>query len=320
MVTGAGGFIGRHLCKQLGQHGYEVIALLRQHPLPGSATGAAEFDFHLSDIRDTQQLAKGLDGVELVFHLAGIAHVEGPGKSVLQSANRDGTASLIEAAQIAGVRKIIYFSSSLAGAAESGAEDSTAYGESKYQAEQLLMRARESTDLEVCILRPVNVYGPGMKGHLVTMIKWIRKGLLPPLPTLPARFSLIEVTDLCQAAILSAENNSTYPKTYYVTDGVDYNINEIETAIYTALGKVKPRWRCPRVILYAAAVGAEILGRVTGRQSGLGRRTYRNLVSGRTFSNSPICDELGFKPSTTFYNELASIVADLDNAQPTTPE
>ena len=314
LVTGGSGFIGRHLCQQLVQQSY-AVNLLSRRPEPGEKSGlhSSESSAYIGDISDPEILNQALEKVEVVYHLAGIAHVDGPDKSALQSVNIDGTANLIKAAQAAGVQKIIYFSSSLAAAAETAAAQATDYGASKYQAEMLLTQAAESGELDVCILRSVNVYGTGMKGNLAAMIRLISKGILPPLPRVEARFSLVEVKDLCQAAIIAAEHDASKGKTYYVTDGVDYNINEIEQAIYKALGKVKPRWHIPRVVLYAAAAGAELFGKLNGRKSGLGTRTYRNLISGNVYSNAPICNELGFKFTTTFYNELPGIVTGFDN-------
>jgi len=315
LVTGAGGFIGQHLCASLGQKGYEVIKLLRHPELLSVSSAVAYNNNYIGDINDTELLARALEGVKIVFHLAGLAHVDGPDKAALQSVNSDGTASLIKAAQAAQVEKIIFFSSTLATAAESAADAVTDYGKSKYQAELLLKQASEESGFDVSILRPVNVYGAGMKGNLYAMARLIAKGILPPLPRIDARFSLVAVADLCVAAMLVAESGSTNGKTYTITDGIDYNINEIEAAIYAALGKVKPRWRCPRVVLFVAAAAVELFTNLTGRKNGLGRRTYRNLVNGNTVSNSSICDELGFAPLTTFYNELPDVVASLDNNQ-----
>jgi len=315
LVTGAGGFIGRHLCVQLREKGYEVVKLLRRQEFLSTSPAVAENENHIGDINDTELLNRALDGVKIVFHLAGIAHVDGPDKGTLQSVNSDGTASLVKAAQAAQVQKIIFFSSTLATAAESATDTVTDYGESKYQAELLLKQASEKSNLDVCILRPVNVYGPGMKGNLLAMVRFIAKGTLPPLPKLDARFSLIAVSDLCLAAILAAESGSANGKTYIITDGLEYNFNEIEVAIYTTLGKLKPSWHCPRMVLFVAAAAAELLASLTGRKNSLGRRTYRNLMSVKPFSNSPICEELGFAPSTTFYNELSKIIVSIDAKQ-----
>ena len=92
LVTGAGGFIGQHLCQQLEQKGYEVVALLGRQPISGPSA-VADSNNHIGDINDTELLERALEGVELVFHLAGMAHVEGSDPSALQSVNTDGTAS-----------------------------------------------------------------------------------------------------------------------------------------------------------------------------------------------------------------------------------
>src|SRR5690606_21939893 len=97
--------------------------------------------------------------------------------------------------------RIVFFSSSLAAA--TGPQLSE-YGRAKRDAEELLLTAAREGRIEVCCLRPVNVYGLGMQGNLLTMIRLIRKGVFPPLPRQAASVSLVGNRDLCEAALLAA--------------------------------------------------------------------------------------------------------------------
>ncbi len=310
LVTGADGFIGTALCRQLTEAGYPLRTLTRSRALPaGSAVNANAFvtpDFS-GDIRDRALLERALTGVRVVFHLAGVAHVDGASEQQLQAVNVEGTAAVAAAALAAGVERLVYFSSSLAVAAEQDAPTQTAYGRSKFEAEQRLLEIARNSSLKVTILRPVNVYGPGMKGNLAAMVRLIGRGRMPPLPRLDTRLSLVGLEDLCRAALLAADDRADFA-TYLVTDGLTYALNEIEASIYRALGKPAPRWRSPRVLFYLAAVAAGLLSRVGLSRTSLGVRTYRNLVTENLHSNQPICDALGFTPHQSFYTDLPELL------------
>lgn len=317
LVTGATGFIGQHLCSQLHGTGFRVRTLLRS--AAKSARFPAELELELEhltgDLSDSASLSAACREVDTVIHLAGVAHVNNATAKILQQTNVDGTARLLQAAIDNRVRRIVLLSSSLAQAAEIKHTQSTAYGRSKLEAEHLLLAAQRQGQIEAVVLRPVNVYGPGMKGSIASMITRIANGRLPPLPRLDNQISLVSVADLVQALTLVVDAPVAPGKTYPVTDGVSYRVGEIEQAIYAALGKNLPAWRTPRMVLYGAAVLAGCLDkllRLVGLKQwtagGISGRTYQNLVSDNLFSNDEICSELGFKPAVNFYDSLPAIV------------
>ena len=317
-VTGADGFIGAHLCSYLLQQDYFVRALVRSDhkdsiaKTDGSVVGdGAATEVTVADICDADSLRSAFDGVDTVFHLAGVAHVGSGDDRFMQQLNVGGTSNVLRAATASGVRRLVYFSSSLARACESGSGDITDYGRTKLEAERLLLAAHRSGDIEIVILRPVNVYGVEMKGNIRAMIAMIAHRRLPPLPKLENSLSLVGVDDLVKAAVLAAESRDAGGKTYYVTDGKTYSINAIEQAIYQTLGRKLPRWNSPRVLLYAASALAGVLRKMTNSGSGISIRTYHNLTRSNTFSNQEIESDLGFVPAGNLYDELPGIVASI---------
>ncbi|MBQ13509.1 MAG: NAD-dependent epimerase/dehydratase family protein [Gammaproteobacteria bacterium] len=303
LVTGANGFIGSCLCARLLQQGCRLTALLHS---PSEALSATLDRAIVADVCDAGSLGLAFDSIDTVFHLAGVAHVNTNKTRLLRQVNVVGTSNVLQAAVAANVRRLVFLSSSLVHACETGKGDITVYGQSKLEAEQLLMAAHANQQIEVVILRPVNAYGTAMKGNIRRMISLIANKRLPPLPRLENELSLVGVEDLVSALMLAANSMAASGKTYYVTDGESYRINDIEQAIYKALGRNRPGWYSPRVVLYAASALAGRVGKIIG--TGINTRTYYNLVNSNCFSNQQIQDELGFSPTSNLYAELPAIV------------
>lgn len=337
LITGATGFVGQALCRHLmlqkgqvvlgGPEGREneealesssnlsldIQVLIREPSDFSKIPPLLCAGYILGSVQDEASLVAACSGRNQVIHLAGLAHV---GKSSEQQAaaiNIQGTRNLLNAAIDAGVARIVYLSSSLAEAAASGEGDVTAYGESKLQAERLLQGASNEGKIDVVILRAVNVYGPGMKGNIASMISMIDRGRLPPLPRLNNKISLLSVDDLAQALLLALDVRETKQQVYTLTDGKRYSIEDIQSAIYRTLDKPMPSWRTPHMVLYAASLIAGAVSSITGGSGAISTRTYRNLTSNNLFSNERAIADLGFAPSTDFFQQLPKIVKAVRN-------
>jgi len=249
--------------------------------------------------------------IDTVYHLAAYAHVNQAQIKALYATNVDGTANLLQAAIAAGVRRFVYVSSILADPLYD--QPRTAYGDAKQRAEMLLQDAHAAGDIEVVILRPVNVYGPGMKGNLMTLLRLLDRGLMPPLPRFSRPFSLIGVEDLCQAIMRAAHCpvGASAPM-YALSDGQVYDIKAIERAMRTELGKVQPAWATPKAVFYLGALALEILGRVLPLNNSPGLRSYRALARNYTVDSTASQRDLGYNPQLTFYQALPAIVAALN--------
>lgn len=305
LITGATGFIGQALCRALVEESFDVRVLLRDSAKIALLPSAINAQPVVGDLLELQSLLEACVNVDTILHLAAVAHVSTTTKG--EDTNVAGSANLLQAALQNKVRRIIFLSSSLANSAEVDSGDITSYGKGKRTTELLLLEAADRGQIEILILRPVNVYGIGMKGNIASMISMIHRSRLPRLPNLNSKISLLGVEDLASAILLAA-NSARTSRIYTVTDGKDYPIAAIEEAIYRRLGKRLPRWRTPTVILYVAAVLAGALARVSGRDTGISSRTYRNLTADNLFVSEDICAELGFQPSQNLYQALPEIV------------
>ena len=319
LVTGATGFVGQHLCRELSDLGFSVRTLLHTAKQSEMFPSEVELTHFPGDLLDVASLETACMNTDILVHLGGVAHVDNLAEKVLQEINVEGTRNILQVAIRNNISRIIFMSSSLASDAEKERRKITKYGRSKIAAEELVHTAHQQGDIEGVVLRPVNVYGIGMKGNIASMISLIGKGQLPPLPKVETKISLVGIDDLVQAVVLVINKRDAAGRTYYVTDGIKYSITEIEQAIYRAWGRKMPTWKTPRMLLSVAAGLAGILTQIfmliglkRRLAEGISGRTYRNLVTDNLFSNEQICGELGYKPVCNFYEALPHIVESID--------
>jgi|GEM_PF-107088 len=321
VVTGASGFIGRHLCSALQGSGYSVRALLRENKNGDPGPGEICADEVSCCALDAEPLSSQFEGASAVFHLAGVAHTGFRNERELKRVNVEGSKAVASACCSARVPRLIHFSSILA--ADPG---QSAYAASKF-ASEMAVTDQHNGKLSVVILRPANVYGMGMQGNWLSLMRMIARGRVPPLPNLRNLLSLISVQDLCLVAIEFARWNGVEKgesHTSIITDGQLYTPNQIESAIYEALGKNKPTWHSPRMVFFAAAALAEFAAQLGLTKNGFGFSSYRNLVRNSLASDEAQQlannwqEQLGFKRSTTFIDMIPELIAQFDkNAQST---
>ena len=318
LVTGASGFIGRHTQAYLLEMGFTVRVLLRSNTMLRTDSHP-KLQKYFGNITDVESLKKACDGVGYIVHLAGIAHVNCD-EDYAHEINVGGTKLLLDAAIARNVEKFVLVSSSLAVEAKGDPDASTAYGATKLMAEKLIMDEHVKGNIVGVVLRPANVYGLGMRGNIALLIRLITKGLIPALPVLENRFSMVGVNDLSRAISLSIKSERANGRTYLVTDGQQYSISAVERETYKVMGKKMSGLKLPHMLLYAIFLVVDLLGRVLRvlkfnlpALGNLNLRTFKRLVSDNLFNSNEICDELSFKPESTFYSELPRIIKKIND-------
>jgi nucleoside-diphosphate-sugar epimerase len=309
LITGSSGFVGRALLTRLATFNQRppLLRLLERRPTEPPTL----FQSCAGDLGDPQSLRRACEGIDTVIHLAGIAHVGSAASAEARAINLDGSLSLLRMAIDAGVRRFVFLSSTLS------SDQSIQYGRDKHAVEEALLAAAAAGSIEVVILRAVNIYGVGMRGNIAAMIRLISSGVLPRLPKLTNRLSLVGVDDVVSALLLAATLDSPADPSVLMaklairvtlTDGCTYEINAIEKSIYDAVERSPSHWRLPVVLLFAASAMAELLEKLRIFRSGIGLRTYRNLTRDNLFDNHSAKAELGFEPSTTFFAQVDKLV------------
>ncbi|WP_457571545.1 NAD-dependent epimerase/dehydratase family protein [Desulfovulcanus sp.] len=311
LVTGATGYIGQHLCQRLRACGKQILALTRNQ-----VKGPWDENF-VADISKDSIPAKSLTGVDTIFHLAGKAHALSERKGEekeYDKINVQGTRNLLEAASKAGVTRFVFFSSVKAMGEGGGqcldetcaCQPQTPYGKSKLAAENLVLHGGYVP--HPVVLRLSMVYGPGAKGNLPQMIKFIKKGIFPPLPEIGNKRSMVHVDDVVQAAILAAEKPKARSQVYIVTDGKVYSTRQIYLWIRQVLGKGEPVFTLPWFIWRLGGKIGDLLGFIRGRRFVFDSQALDKLFGSACYSSARIKKELAFKPRWDLQSALPEII------------
>lgn len=300
LITGAAGFIGSRLAASLERDGVNVRALVRQpgpHPRPlsqGERGKLRHREWVAGDLLDPEALMAACEGVETVFHCAGIAEAGGGiDEASLWRVNVEGTRTLLEAAGRSGARRFVFLSSVKA-MAEPGdgcvnedwpGKPASAYGRTKRAAEEAVLEAGARFGMHVVNLRLALVYGRGNRGNLWRLARLIRHFPFVRLPDGANRRSLVHVEDVVAAMRLAAERPEANGRTYIVADPRPYSTREIEDAIRAALGLAgMPGVRIPAWALRGA-------GRLHPRLGEIAER----LIGSACYSPARIEQELGWR-------------------------
>ena len=306
LVTGATGFIGRHLVAFLLANKYRVSVYSRHEFSDELFSGVERGDWITGEIEDTRALIKACADADAVVHLANLSHVGLEGSTSQYYSNVKSTQSVCQACLDGGTKRLVYLSSVLA-------ENPrwSAYAHSKKLAEDIVIKYGEGNEgtLRTSILRPVNVYGAGMKGNVIGLIRGIRRRRMPPLPHLNNRVAMVSVYDVCRAVLILLKSAQKSGKVYTLSDREEYTPVRIEAAIYRALRRPPPNWRVPRMVFFVASMCAEGLNRLRIWRNTLGLRAYRNLTTDSTSRCHGLEEDFGFTPTRSFEEELPSIVS-----------
>ena len=296
-LTGATGFIGQYLLREMPKRGYRVRALLRRPASMPVQTSSAV----IGDLTRPQNMSAALEGVDAVVHSAGLAHaMSGVPENDYRLINTEATVRLARAARRAGAKRFVFLSSIraqcgptadtvLTEAAESRPTD--AYGRSKLAAE----RGLAELDLDWVSLRAVLIYGPGVKGNMAQLIKLARSPLPLPLASLTARRSLLALENLSAAIETVLAAPGTLRRAFVAADPQALTIAEMIAALRSGLG------RQPNVFPFPPAL-LEILFRTAGRAE-----IYQRL-SGSLVADATALTSLGWAPPLATLPGLAKLM------------
>ncbi|MGX5735328.1 NAD-dependent epimerase/dehydratase family protein [Bosea thiooxidans] len=261
LLTGASGFVGPHVVAALLRAGCRLRLAQRW---PGRVPEGVEAVV-TGDLSEPVDWSAALAGVDHVVHMAGLAHA-GPGldEALYRRVNTEATLELARAAAAAGVRRFVYLSSikALSGAFDGPplAEDAEpvpadVYGRSKLAAE----RGLAGLDLDWVALRPVLIYGPGVKANMAALLRLAQSPLPLPFGGLKAPRSLLAVENLAEAILFALTPACPAGRAYTVSDPEPISVAEMLTAMRAGLGRAPGLLPVPEPLL-------RMLARLVGRE------------------------------------------------------
>lgn len=311
-LTGATGFVGSALLQRFVADGVAVRALVR-NDLVKLPYGVGKVVADLAGLVDCHvSLATSLKECGVVVHAAARSHIMRDEVSdplaEYRRVNRDATLALGRLAAQAGVKRFVFVSSVKVNGEMTRPRDAFVseithapidpYGLSKYEAEQGLLAIAKETGLEVVIIRPPLVYGPGAKGNFATMVNWVKKGVPLPFGSVRNARSLVALNNLVDFIVLCADparSPKAANEVFLISDGADVSTSDLLRKVAKACGVKSRLLSVPTELMRFAA-------RVLGK----------GAVADRLFSNlqvdsSKAQDLLGWKPVVTMDEALSQM-------------
>lgn len=247
-LTGPSGFVGSALIRHLlAEPSRTVVAAFRHDP---GAHDARVRIVTTGDLSPISPLKRALDGVDSVVHLAARVHVMRDTASdplaEFRRMNVETTLHLARQAAAAGVRRFVYVSSikvngeSTAPGRPFRADDTPQpgdpYGISKHEAEQALRELSSATGMELVVVRPPLVYGPGVRANFRSMMGWLKRGIPLPFGAIDNRRSLVALDNLCDLLVTCTLHPAAAGQTFLAGDGEDVSTTQLLARLGQAMG------------------------------------------------------------------------------------
>ncbi len=307
LVTGATGFVGGAVvCKLIDDGSDAVRAAVRQlsDKLPDAVAQLC-----VGDLAAGTSYTQALQGVDVVIHAAARVHVMSDDATdpltEFRKVNVDGTLNLARQAARAGVKRFIFISSIKVNGEETGnqpfrpddnIDTKDPYGLSKWEAEQGLFKLAEETGMEVVVIRPPLIYGPGVKANFEKMIGWVNKGVPLPLGSVHNQRSLLALDNLVSFILHCMYHPNAANEVFLIADAEDVSTTELLRKVAHALGKKACLLPVPEQLM-------RMLARLLGKQDIVNR-----LFGSLQVDSSKACEMLGWEPVTTMNAQLKKMM------------
>ena len=272
LITGANGFIGAHLCQELSNRNISFRSTAR------NTNENHYIDFISCDLETTETLNHLMDGCDIVVHLAGRAHVTSDdSQEKYRIANEFITQRIANAASKNGISRFVYLSSikvngesSVPGLPIRQSDTPNPldnYGRSKLAAELALQEICRANSMDYVIIRPVLVYGKGVKANFSALVSAVKKGLPLPIASVKNTRSMIGINNLINLIVDACVNPKAANQTFLASDGIDMSTPELVRLIAKSLNRRTRIFPFPISILrsLAAVFGkSSVIDKLTG--------------------------------------------------------
>jgi nucleoside-diphosphate-sugar epimerase len=301
LVTGATGFTGGALTRQLVSQGANVVTFVR----PSSDTSALEelgVDCRVVDIKDRQQVFDNFEAFDRVFHIAAAYRSEHSDEDEFRLVNVEATRHLLDAARQFGVGRFVHCSTV---GVQGEIEDPPAsegyrfkpgdhYQQSKLEGELLALQYFDQ-GLPGAVVRPVGIYGPG-DTRFLKLFRPISKGRFVMIGSGNVLYHMTYIDDLVQGFLLAGEHPKAIGEVFTIGGPQYTTLNELVAAVAKASGGPKPKWKIPFAPVYWASVICDRVCKRLGVQPPLYPRRTEFFQLDRAFSIEKARQLLGYDP------------------------
>ncbi len=306
MVTGATGAVGPVVVKALHDAGYAVRTLSMDPP--PVEIWPADVDARIGDVTDPAAVHSAMQGVDAVVHMAALLHIVNPPPEMREKYERvnvGGTATVVEAAIKAGVKRVALFSTIAVYGPSGGsvlnemspAHPDTFYAQTKRAAEQIVLNARGARGRSLgTVLRLGAVYGSRVKGNYERLTHALARNRFVPVGKGLNRRTLIYDKDAGRAAALAVAHPDAAGRVFNITDGEFHTMNEIIASICSALGRRPPALMLPVSPVRRLAGIMEDCSRLCGFPPLVSRATVDKYMEDAAVDGRKFCMQTGFVP------------------------
>jgi dihydroflavonol-4-reductase len=304
LVTGANGFLGSWVVRRLLAEGHQVFSLVRKTSDLSELDGVAT-EYVYGDVTDLRSLLNTFQGMDSIFHLAGVIAYKKSDRAMMEKVNVQGTANVIEACRTASIRRLVHLSSVVAVGAGFTPEQilneespynisslNLGYFETKHHAEILVQQAVQENHLDAVILNPSTIYGPGdaRKGSRKTQLK-VAQGKFKFYTS--GGVNVVAVEDAVDGIVSAWKKGRTGER--YILAGENLYIKELFELIAKEAGQPPPRWLLPSAVLHTIGMVGDLMGTM-GLRSPISRENAWTSTMFHWFDSSKAQRELDFKP------------------------
>jgi dihydroflavonol-4-reductase len=313
LVTGATGFTGSHLARALASRGYRVRGLQRDASRKSDVPG---IEGMIGDLRDPAALAKAVEGMNVVYHIAAIYRQAGVSRDVYRAVNATAAGRIVEAAAAAGVGRVVHCSTvGVHGDIEHPPANEDAplkpgdiYQDTKLEGERLAREAGARLGIDVTVVRPSGIYGPGDR-RLLKLFRGVARRRWVTLGRGKIYYHLTYIDDLVEGFRLCGEHPSAANQTYILAGGEVTTLNELVAMVADVAGVKPPAVHLPVWPFWMAGALCEAVCAPLGLEPPLYRRRVDFFTKSRAFDISRAQRDLGYAPQVGLRDGIARTLA-----------
>lgn len=313
LVTGAGGFTGSNLCNKLAEQHAEVTAFLRQD---GSKRNLLpNVKVVTGDLTNPQDCLRAMQGIDTVFNVAAVFRNVKGSEQQLRDIHVHATENLIRAAKKEGCRRFVHTSTMgvhghvkiSPGNEETEFSPGDAYQETKVEGELLAFKLAKELKLELTVIRPCAIYGPG-DTRFVKLVKPIKKRQFIMIGNGKTHYHFVYIDDLVNGYMLAGEKPGAVGEAFLIGGKDVPTLNEIARKIAEILNVPAPKFKIPAWPIYYAGWACEIIFGLFNIEPILHRRRVAFFTKNRDFSIAKAQELLAYEPKVGLEQGLTSLI------------